>query len=108
MLDDNRSDRPEPSTSPNPWLAYAASVAGSGHWPPIAVTFFRDKFASSKQCEDLTLPDLRERIAKATAKTKARLPLLKLATFGNQRTKKNSLRHNANVIEITGTEAEYD
>jgi hypothetical protein len=44
------------AASPNPWLAYAASAARDGlgpdHWP-IAVTFFRDKFAKTKWCEDL-------------------------------------------------------
>lgn len=35
-------------------------------------------------------------------------PWIKLATFGNLRSKKNSLRHNANVLSISGVEGDYD
>jgi hypothetical protein len=34
--------------------------------------------------------------------------LLKLATFGTQRTKVGSLRHDANVLEVFGIEGDYD
>src|SRR5262249_14334458 len=107
MQDYNKSEQPEPSTNLNPWLAYGASVAGNGHWP-ITVTFFKDKSASSKDCEDLTLPDLRDRIAKTPAKTKSKLPWLKLAIFGDKPNKKGCLRYNANVLEVSGAEADYD
>ena len=40
--------------------------------------------------------------------SKHAMPLLKLATFGDLRTAKGALRHDANVIEITGIEADYD
>lgn len=34
--------------------------------------------------------------------------LIKLATFGDVRTDKHCLRHNANVLEVTGIEGDYD
>ena len=40
--------------------------------------------------------------------SKAVCPWVKLAIFGNLRTPKNSLRHNGNVIAITGVEGDYD
>ena len=40
--------------------------------------------------------------------TKAACPLIKLATFGEQRTAKGCLRHDANVLTITGLECDYD
>jgi hypothetical protein len=39
---------------------------------------------------------------------KDKLPWLKLAVFGDERTRNNSLRHNANVKEISGVEVDYD
>lgn len=35
-------------------------------------------------------------------------PLLKLATFGSRRTGKGALRHDGNVLEVTGIEGEHD
>ena len=40
--------------------------------------------------------------------TKKALPWIKLAQFGNVRTGNDSLRHDANVIAISGVEADYD
>ncbi len=45
---------------------------------------------------------------KTWAKKKSDLPLLKLAKFGNKRTERGGLRHNDNVLSITGIEADYD
>ena len=56
----------------------------------------------------MTLPALRERILKTSAGAKERLPWLKLAKFGSKRSNKGSLRHNDNVIEISGVEVDYD
>ena len=39
---------------------------------------------------------------------KEKCPLIKLATFGEQRTDRNSLRHDANLIAVTGIEGDYD
>jgi len=42
------------------------------------------------------------------AKVKDDCKLIKLATFGDERTGKACLRHNANVLAVTGIEGDYD
>ncbi|WP_372972427.1 phage/plasmid primase, P4 family [Marinobacter sp.] len=42
------------------------------------------------------------------ARVKDACKLIKLASFGDARTEKGSLRHDANVIEVTGIEGDYD
>jgi len=74
----------------------------------FAVTFFQDHAASSKHEEFYTLPSLAARIRATTATEKRRLPWLKLARFGEQRTEKGSLRHDANMLAVSGIEADYD
>jgi predicted P-loop ATPase len=74
----------------------------------IHVTFFPDFAAKSYTTDNLTLRDLRERVLNASARKKDNLPWLKLAVFGNRRSDKNSLRHDANVERITGIEIDYD
>lgn len=74
----------------------------------VHVTFFKDFAANTRTTEDLTLIELRERILNASAREKSKLPWLKLAAFGNQRSVNGSLRHDANVTEITGIELDYD
>ncbi|MCR0985283.1 YfjI family protein [Roseomonas populi] len=75
---------------------------------PVAVTLFGDYAATRKGEELTTLRHLAGRIASTTASTKAQLPWLKLARFGESRTEKGSLRHDANVLSISGIEADYD
>ncbi|NLC22539.1 MAG: hypothetical protein GX771_11645, partial [Halomonadaceae bacterium] len=41
-------------------------------------------------------------------KVKDQCQLIKLATFGDKRTDNYCLRHNANVLEVTGIEGDYD
>src|ERR1035437_4164477 len=74
----------------------------------VHVTFFRDEFAKTLDAKDMLLPDLRDLILKETASTKDKLPWLKLATFGDKRTAKGSLRHDDNVNSISGIELDYD
>ncbi len=74
----------------------------------LAVTFFDDFQAGRKREQRLTLDQLAEAIRTTSAPAKAALPWLKLARFGNRATAKGSLRHDANVIAITGAEADYD
>src|SRR5262249_29346221 len=62
------------------------------------VTRFTDKHARTKREEDWGLPGLVQLIQGATAPTKARLALLKLARFGDTPGPGGSLRHDANVI----------
>jgi hypothetical protein len=61
-----------------------------------------------KHEEHHTLEALAELIRTTTADTKALLPWLKCARFGDARTDRNSLRHNGNVIAITGLEGDAD
>jgi hypothetical protein len=76
--------------------------------PKVHVTFFHDFAAETCTTDELTLTDLCERVMNASAREKAKLPWLKLAKFGNKRSDKNSLRHDQNVLEITGCELDYD
>jgi KaiC/GvpD/RAD55 family RecA-like ATPase len=75
---------------------------------PITITFFKTFAASEKTEENLTFRALAERIRTTGRARKEWLPWLKLARFGDDRTEKNSLRHDANIIAITGIEADYD
>ena len=75
---------------------------------PLAVTFFQDAGASRKSEVSTTLLSLAEKIRNTCAPEKAKLPWLKLARFGNDRTDKGSLRHDRNVMSISGVEADYD
>jgi Family of unknown function (DUF5906) len=72
------------------------------------VMFMANESATTLKSGFLTLPELRDHILKTTGPTKAQLPWLKLATFGNARSKKGSLRTDANVRSIEGIEYDYD
>jgi hypothetical protein len=74
----------------------------------VHVTFFPNFAAKNYTTDNLTLLDLRERVLNASSRKKNDLPWLKLAIFGNERTDKNCLRHDANVLQITGVEIDYD
>jgi hypothetical protein len=75
---------------------------------PITVTFFDDQFAATK-CEEWITPEaLAARIEQTTRPEKVHLPWLKCARFGDIKTDKNSLRHDGNVLAITGVEGDYD
>src|SRR3954453_1041695 len=74
----------------------------------IPITFFTDYAARSKHEEVLAPAELARKIEQMAAAEKARLPRLKLARFGTVRSDKNSLRHDPNVLAITGIEADYD
>ena len=76
--------------------AGAASIAPDAK---VYFTFFSNHTAASLTTEELTLTDIRERIMNASARTKDKLPWLKLAKFGTKRTDANSLRNDANVLE---------
>lgn len=76
--------------------------------PRSHITFFKDKYAKTKTEADLCLEEMAYLILNSTAPTKAELPWLKMATFGQKRTTEKSLRHDANVLNITGTELDYD
>jgi hypothetical protein len=82
--------------------------AGSLADQPFAVTFFDNFAAATKHEEPYTLSSLADRIRTVTAWKKDRLPWLKMARFGLMRTENNSLRHDDNVLSISGVEADYD
>jgi hypothetical protein len=74
----------------------------------VVCTFFANHAAQTKDEQILSVDDLASRIHNASAACKDELPWVKLARFGNQRSRHNSLRNNDNVIAITGLEADYD
>ncbi len=74
----------------------------------IVMTVFKDVGAKSKKEQNWSLLDLLDAIERTKAPEKRQLPLIKLATFGNSRTDKGSLRHDLNVITVTGCEGDYD
>jgi hypothetical protein len=76
--------------------------------PLITITFFPDKSATRKGESTLSLMELAEKIQRSTAQSKAVLPWLKLARFGDVRTRLGSLRHDENVLACTGVEVDYD
>lgn len=74
----------------------------------LGVTFFQDYGATTRREGTTTLRSLADLIARTTASRKDQLPWLKLARFGETRTEKGSLRHDANLLTISGLEADYD
>jgi hypothetical protein len=81
------------------------------------VTLFPDVHATRAERRSMTPGELAKLVCDANVNTtsgedieaaKRKLPLLKLAVFGKASTGNGSLRHNANVISITGIEADYD
>jgi RecA-family ATPase len=74
----------------------------------FAVTRFADKSAQKLTVSTQSLVELRELVLSTSAKEKDALPLLKLARFGSKRTQLNCLRSDANVLDISGIEIDYD
>jgi hypothetical protein len=74
----------------------------------FSVTIFPDRAARTKTEGAVTLDVLLEHARATKAATKDRLPLIKLARFGNKKSKGGCLRHDANVTTITGVEIDYD
>jgi len=91
-------------------LSPAFPLPGSSVSPALQfrVTFFANYAAATKREEMHTLQSLAGPINAVTAAQKANLPWLKLAAFGGARTDKGSLRNDANVLAISGVEADYD
>ncbi len=88
--------------------AVPASFGSDGRDRPFSVTYFEDFSAARKREDITTLATLADIIGSTTAPAKSQLPWLKLAQFGDRRSEKNSLRHDANVLAITGVELDYD
>lgn len=87
----------------------AAPAPAAQAQPTITWTMFRTPAAMSMEVKKHTLHDLAQFLVDAGPyPNKASCPWIKLATFGNLRSKGNSLRHNANVVAIHGVEGDYD
>ncbi|HEX4918064.1 MAG TPA: hypothetical protein VFV43_09230 [Limnobacter sp.] len=72
-------------------------------------TFFPNQSAMRCELRDQTLDELIETLKTAKeSQIKSECPWIKLAVFGGHRTAKNSLRHDRNVVAITGVEGDYD
>jgi hypothetical protein len=76
-------------------------------WPMIA-TIFLSRAATEKGEAPATLRDIAQMARETQAPAKDALPWVKLARFGDLRTPRGSLRHDANLLEISGIEADYD
>jgi hypothetical protein len=85
-------------------------IANTGPAPHrLAVTIFRDVSATRSEVMEWTADELAEKLRRAHAyPSKAACPLMKLARFGTKRSEKGSLRHDQNVLEVHGIEADYD
>jgi putative DNA primase/helicase len=83
-------------------------ATGAAAAQTFTVTFFTSYAASSKREGAHTLASLARLVRATDAAKKADLPWLKLARFGDARTNKGSLRHDANMLTISGIEADYD
>jgi hypothetical protein len=77
--------------------------------PEISFTRFPDLSATHAQRARASFERLAEIVAqpKSYAK-KSAMPLIKLARFGDRLSEKNSLRHDANVLAVTGIEGDHD
>jgi hypothetical protein len=75
---------------------------------PLRLTVFRDASASQKQEIETTLRGFIPALRDTHAPSKAALPWVKLATFGDERSDRGSLRHNHNVTAVYGIEGDYD
>jgi hypothetical protein len=85
-------------------------AAASGEPPlnKLRVTVFPNVSAQSAEVRHFTPAELVEFIRGTAAPDKEHLPLLKLGYFGDQRTRKGSLRSDRNLHFISGVELDYD
>jgi hypothetical protein len=74
----------------------------------LPVTFFANVRGAALTAKAVPIWDLRDLVLTTSAATKTALPLLAMAVFGDKRTDKNCLRHDANVTAISGVTADYD
>jgi Family of unknown function (DUF5906) len=75
---------------------------------PLHVTRFHNASATTKGDFCVSLRDTLNALRDTTAPSKKDLPWLKLARLGDQRTTQGSLRHDGNVLAVSGIEADYD
>jgi hypothetical protein len=82
-------------------------ITSSTDWPPFVVTIFPDVLAKRYRTENHTIDSLAT-LCFTKRKSKSECELLKLASFGDNRSEKGSLRHDANIVAIHGIEIDYD
>lgn len=75
---------------------------------PLTVTQFADAGSKRQDRQTVSLRQFAESIRATRAPTKAELPWLKLAIFGDIPTPKGALRHDANLTGVEGVEGDYD
>lgn len=75
----------------------------------IELTIFPNQSALSKSQFNWDFDSLAMHLENSSGyRTKSECPWIKLAIFGSIRTAKQSLRHDKNVVAITGAEGDYD
>jgi hypothetical protein len=74
----------------------------------LPLTVFPDVFAKTMRGTNGSLDKIARSIRGTTAKRKHDLPLWKLATFGDKRSPKGSLRRDGNVVAVTGVQGDND
>ena len=79
-----------------------------GQLRSLPLTVFPNLYAKTMRETEGSLDKIARSIRKVTATSKQELPLLKLATFGDKRSPKGSLRRDGNVVAVTGVEGDYD
>lgn len=75
---------------------------------PFRFTRFKSQAARTKSDGRASLREMAAMIEAAKADRREKLPWFKFAVFGDTRTEKDCLRHDANVLAVTGAEADYD
>jgi hypothetical protein len=75
---------------------------------PIRMTIFPNHFGKRRQQHQMSLREFSEIFAGTHRAEKAALPIIKLQTYGKQRTESGCLRNNENVLTISGIEIDYD
>lgn len=75
----------------------------------VDLTVFKSLNAANPKRKRMSWQEVVERVEQAkTYPTKADCPLIKLGTFGEQRTEKGSARFDDNMLAISGVEGDYD
>lgn len=75
----------------------------------LAITIYTDLHARSQDRRATTLPALIQQIAAPQEyPSKQAMPLFKLARFGDRPTARGSLRHDGNIVAVSGIEGDYD
>lgn len=75
---------------------------------PLTITRFLDAGSKRILPVDASLRRFADQIRTERADAKSELPWLKLARFGDVRTEKGALRHDANLVAIDGVEGDHD